>query len=82
VRTGRRSASTSTQRRRRLKSTPSTRSTGAPVAASVTAKSLPDMLSALATASVAAPAAQNRASTTASAGTASVSIAAPRAGTG
>jgi hypothetical protein len=49
----------------------------------VTAKSLPDMLSALATASVAAPAAQNRASTTASAGTASVSIAAlGRAGPG
>jgi hypothetical protein len=71
MRTGRRSASTRTQRRRRLNSTPSTRSTSAPVAASVTAKSLPDMLSVLAAVSDATSAAQNRASTTANAGAAS-----------
>uniref|UniRef100_A0A0A9DCU9 Uncharacterized protein n=2 Tax=Arundo donax TaxID=35708 RepID=A0A0A9DCU9_ARUDO len=48
--------------------------------ASVTAKSLPDMLSVLATASEAASAAQNRVSTTASAGAASsISTPPPRA---
>jgi hypothetical protein len=68
VRTGQRSASTRTQRRWRLKS-----------AASVTAKSLPDMLGAFAAVSDAASGAQNRAST--SAGVASsVSISIPPAG--